>query len=213
MKRTDRTEETETDTYRLILNPLSGRGDHAKRVHQLAGRHGFSVWETEHPKHGIELAEQAADDNIDVLAVCGGDGTVHEVVQGLYRADALDEVTLSVVPSGTENIIATELGIGSVTDGFEVAKHGESRWLDLGLANDEPFVMSTIAGLPADVSAAATHELKHHFGSLGFVIGAVQEGLRFDGFGVEVGHYFVEWGSRMERRSTRRPRGKRSSVR
>lgn len=71
-------------------------------------------------------------------------------------------------------------------DGFEVAECGEIRRIDLGVADDEPFVMSAIAGLPADVSAAATQELKHQFGPLAFVISAIQEGLTFDPVRIEV---------------------------
>ncbi|MFC6729333.1 diacylglycerol/lipid kinase family protein, partial [Natronoarchaeum mannanilyticum] len=126
---------------------------------------------------------------VDLLAVCGGDGTLNEVVEGLYRADALDAVTLAVVPSGTENIVAEHLGVGSLAEGFDIAEAGETRRIDLGVAGDEPFVMSAIAGLPADASAAATHELKRRFGSLAFVIGGVQETLAFDGLRVAVEAY------------------------
>jgi len=174
------------ENRRAILNPTSGRADHVGRVRELAAERGFDVVETERAGHAIELAERAAADGVDLLAVCGGDGTLHEVVEGLYGADALDAVTLAVVPSGTENIVAEHLGVGSLGEGFDVADGGETRRIDLGVAGDEPFVMSAIAGLPADASAAATHELKRRFGSLAFVIGGVQETLAFDGLRVAV---------------------------
>lgn len=179
-------QEAASTTRRLILNPESGRGDHAERVRHLALEHGFPVVETEQQGHAIDLARHAADDGVELLAVCGGDGTIHETVQGLYAANALDSVTLCVIPVGTENIIAADLGIQSTEEGFEIANNGETRRLDLGLANNEPFVMSAIAGLPADVSAAATQDLKQQFGSLAFIIGGVREGLKFDGLHVEV---------------------------
>lgn len=174
------------ETRRLIVNPTSGNGDHVDHVRQLAGEYGFTVRETEHAEHGIELAESAAKEGVDLLGVCGGDGTVHEVVQGLVAADALDSVTLTIVPAGTANIVASELGISSIRDAFDVAVSGQTRQLDLGMAAGEPFVMSAIAGLPADTSAAASSEQKERFGTFAFVIEGIQETRQFDGLNIEV---------------------------
>lgn len=174
------------ETRRLIVNPASGQGDHAERVRGLATEYGFSVEETERSGHAIELAEQAAADGVDLLGACGGDGTVHEVVRGLVAADALDAVTLCIVPAGTANIVATDLGIDDMRDGFEIADRGETRRLDLGVADDEPFVMSAIAGLPAEASAAASSELKERFGTFAFVVEGIQETRTFDGLQVEI---------------------------
>lgn len=171
---------------RLILNPTSGTADHVDRIRDLAAERGFAVVETERAGHAVDLAVEAAADGVALLGVAGGDGTVHEVVQGLVSADALDDVTLAVVPAGTANIVASDLGIRDAEHGFEVADDGETRRIDLGMAGDEPFVMSAIAGLPADVSAAATHDLKRRFGPLAFVVGAVREALEFDGLRVDV---------------------------
>lgn len=175
-----------SERRRLVLNPVSGGADHAETVRRLAAIHGFPVVETEHGGHGVELAKAAAADGVDLLAVCGGDGTVHEVVGGLAAVDALDSVTVCVIPAGTENIVAGDLGIDSMGEGFELADSGETRRLDLGVVNDEPFVMSATAGLPADVSDTATTDLKERFGSVAFLIGGLKEGLSFDGLDVTV---------------------------
>lgn len=174
------------DTRRLVLNPTSGGGDHVEEVRRLAAEHGFPVRETEYAGHGTELAEQAVADGVDLLAVCGGDGTLHEVVRGLVAVDALDAVTLCVIPAGTENFFARDLGVRTVEDGFAVAEGGETRRLDLGFAGDEPFALSAIAGLPADASAAATHERKDSLGPAAFLVAGVEEALEFDGLRVEV---------------------------
>lgn len=184
-------------TRRLVLNPTSGQAGHVDDAHRLAAEHEFPVVETDHGGHATELARQAAEDGIELLGVCGGDGTLHEVVVGLYECDALDEVTLCLVPAGTENFVAREFGVASMEEGFAVATGGSSRRVDLGVAGEEPFVTSAIAGLPADVSAAATHDLKRQFGKLAFVAGALEEGLSFDGLHVAVDVHTpegdVEW--------------------
>ena len=176
----------DAEKRRLIVNPTSGQGDHVERVRRLAREYDFTVRETSHAGHAIELAEAAADDGVDLLGVCGGDGTVHEVVRGVVAADALESRTLAILPAGTANIIATDLGIPDLREGFEVAVSGHTRRLDLGVAADEPFLMSTIAGLPAEASAAASPELKERFGTFAFVIEGFKESRRFDGLAVEI---------------------------
>lgn len=69
---------------------------------QLRVERGYRIKETEHEKYAIALAREAVADGVDLLAVAGGDGTTHEVIQGLVDADALDKVTLGVLPAGTE---------------------------------------------------------------------------------------------------------------
>lgn len=182
----DRTARATSENRHLIVNPASGTADHVERVRELAPEYGFSVEETKRAGDAVDLAEAAAVDGVDLLGVCGGDGTVHEAVQGLVAAESLDAVTLSVIPAGTANIIASALGIPDLDEGFEVATRGETRRLDLGVANGEPFVMSAVAGLPAEASAAASAELKERFGTFAFVIEGVQETRTFDGLQIEI---------------------------
>jgi diacylglycerol kinase family enzyme len=54
------------------------------------------------------------------------------------------------------------------------------------VAGDEPFVLSAIAGLPADASAAATHERKNSLGPVAFVLAGIEEALEFDGLRAEI---------------------------
>ncbi|ELY63372.1 diacylglycerol/lipid kinase family protein [Natrinema versiforme] len=181
------TDGTTEDTRRLVLNPTSGDGDHVERVRELAAVHGFRIVETERAGHAVDIATQAAVDDVDLLAICGGDGTVHEAVQGIVAADALEDVTLSIIPAGTANIAASALGIDRLRDGFVAADRGETKRLDVGMANGEPFVLSAIAGLPAAASTAASGELKERIGTLAFVIEGLQTAREFDGLEVAVG--------------------------
>jgi YegS/Rv2252/BmrU family lipid kinase len=171
---------------RLILNPTSGDEDHTGHVRRLAANYGFRTVDTERAGHAVDLARRAAADGVDLLAACGGDGTVHEVVQGLVAADALEDVTLCVVPAGTANIAASALGIDNLEEGFTAAVLGETRRLDLGTADGEPFVMSAIAGLPAAASTATSGDLKERIGTLAFVIEGLQTAREFDGLEVAV---------------------------
>ncbi|WP_267642771.1 diacylglycerol/lipid kinase family protein [Haloarchaeobius amylolyticus] len=171
---------------RCILNPVSGSGDHAQYVTRLLRARGFDVVETEVAGDARRLAEAAGEEAVSELAVCGGDGTVNEVLRGLDDAGHLESVTLSVVPAGTANILARNVGIESIQQGVAVADTGEKRTVDLGMAGDEPFAVSCIAGLPADASVAASSDLKKRFGTLAFLVTGVQEAMTFDGLDIRV---------------------------
>jgi diacylglycerol kinase family enzyme len=170
----------------LILNPVSGTGDHADIVPRLARGRGFEVWETEGPGDGVALGRRAAEEGVTELAVCGGDGTVNEVLCGLAEEDHVEAVTLSVVPGGTANLLAGNIGVRDAEHGIEVADTGEVRSVDLGTAGGLPFVVSCIAGLPADASTAASGDLKERLGTFAFVVTAIQEARAFDGLALSI---------------------------
>jgi YegS/Rv2252/BmrU family lipid kinase len=170
----------------VILNPKSGTADHVDDVRQFADERNYTVQETTREEHAVQLAQDAAANDVDRLAVAGGDGTLHEVVRGLVEASALGAVTLGVIPTGTENIFATNIGVTSIEDGFDLLEHGERRRIDVGFAGGEPFVVSCIAGLPAEVSVAASSDLKERFGSLAFVVASLQELSEFSGLHIDL---------------------------
>jgi diacylglycerol kinase family enzyme len=169
---------------RLILNPVSGAGDHADYVRRRAEARGFDVVETEGEGDGVALARAAAEDGVAELAVCGGDGTVNEALRGLEAAGALGEVTFGVVPAGTANLLAGNVGIRGLDHGLEVIDAGDVRTVDVGVADGEPFLVSCIAGFPADASVAASNDLKERFGTLAFLVTGVQEAIEFDGLDI-----------------------------
>lgn len=169
---------------RCILNPVSGTGDHVDYVTRLMEARGFEVVETEGEEDAVRKAFDAGMDGVSELAVCGGDGTVNEALRGLAAAEHLEDVTLSVVPAGTANILAGNVGIRDIDHGIEVADTGDVREVDIGMADQQPFVVSCIAGLPADASVAASGDLKERFGTLAFLVTGAQEALQFDGLTV-----------------------------
>ena len=170
----------------LVMNPISGSGDHAESVRIRAREMGFTVRETEGEEDAVRLAREAAEEGVSELAVCGGDGTINEALRGLAAADRLDQVTLSVVPAGTANLLAGNVGVRDVAHGLDIADSGPIRSVDVGMAEGEPFVVSCIAGLPAEASTAASSELKQRFGTLAFLVTALQEAASFEPLSLEI---------------------------
>jgi diacylglycerol kinase (ATP) len=171
---------------RIIVNPVSGAGGHREAVRRLADSQGYTIRETTEAGHAVDLAHEAATDGVEVLGVCGGDGTLKEVIEGLMAAKALDEVHLGVLPAGTANIVATDLGIKGIEHGLTMLENGKVHNIDLGTADDEPFMKSCVAGLTANVSAATTPDTKARFGPLAFIITGVQQAATFNGLDVAI---------------------------
>ncbi|MFC6834997.1 diacylglycerol/lipid kinase family protein [Halomarina ordinaria] len=180
-----------TDQRTLVLNPVSGDGSHTDHVRELADAHGFDVRETERSGDAIELARTAAEEGADLVAACGGDGTLNEAVRGLWNADALPDTAFAVVPGGTGNNFAGNVGVEGLDHAFDLVETGEWRTVDLGLVRVDggdpvPFLNSCVGGLTANASASTSSEQKDRFGVLAYVFNALQEMTAFDGLTLDI---------------------------
>ena len=136
--------------YHFIVNPKSGSAVNASNVRCLretlinrGARVQISV--TRSLAHATELAAATTQTDCKTLVVSGGDGTVSCVAQGM----AGSTIPVLILPTGTENLIAQELGIdGSHSTTMRTLDHNHIRKLDLGLANNQHFV--AIAGVGFD---------------------------------------------------------------
>lgn len=170
----------------VVLNPVAGSGDHREEVLVRAKNREYAVHETESEGDGVALARAAAEDGASTIVAAGGDGTLNEVVRGLLEAEALDRVTFGVVPCGTGNDFASNVGIADIEQAFEVLDHGERRRIDLGMADDRPFLNSCICGLTAEASAETTPELKDQLGTVAYVVKTARSLPRYEGVKLSV---------------------------
>jgi diacylglycerol kinase family enzyme len=117
----------------VIFNPWAGRGQAKQRLKKVLRGRPFSLWPTAGPGHAEELAARAAREGFATVAAAGGDGTVHEVANGLLRAGRPD-VVFSVVPLGSANDYAYSLGRMEPANG--AADPRGVRRVDVGLVRD-----------------------------------------------------------------------------
>jgi YegS/Rv2252/BmrU family lipid kinase len=100
---------------KLIFNPIANLGRAwpiASALRPIMEEYGHAVWSgTVYPTHATELAKTAAEEGYDLVIAMGGDGTVHEVVNGLMQVPPEKRPTLGVVPVGSGNDFAFSLGI------------------------------------------------------------------------------------------------------
>jgi diacylglycerol kinase (ATP) len=122
----------------LIYNPTSGRRRHRRfleieqgvRILQEAGIHA-ELAPTTGPRTAQVIAKQAVEQNRGMVIACGGDGTINEIVNGL----AGSHVPMAVLPAGTANILAKELGIPwDIPHAARLIPDGAIRRVALGIA-------------------------------------------------------------------------------
>ena len=118
-----------------------------------------------------KAAKRCLEAGADLILVWGGDGTVQRVVD----ATAGSGVTLGILPAGTANLLAHNLGIPIDLEGaLDVALHGSRRDLDVGVINGERFAVMAGAGLDAVMIRDADGKLKDRFGRLAYVVSGVR---------------------------------------
>lgn len=142
----------------LIYNPAAGRfsvrpflSDVIRPLQERGWR--LEVAETVNGRHATQLARLAANENLRAVFAIGGDGTIGQVAAGLVGS----QTALGVLPAGTSNVWARELGLPAFTWLNLRALEANARRLaqassyaiDIGLCNEQPFLMWAGIGLDA----------------------------------------------------------------
>jgi YegS/Rv2252/BmrU family lipid kinase len=181
---------------KLILNPMANLGNAwkvAKDLRIIVAEYGHADWSgTVYPTHAIELARQAGDQGYEVVIAVGGDGTVHEVINGLMQVPAGNRPMLGIVPTGSGNDFAH--AVGAFAEPEAALNHvltGEATPVDLGLLTDEDgrkeYFDNTL-GLGFDaVVTIRSHKLPIVRGFLMYLTAVIQTIiLNFDPMGLHV---------------------------
>ncbi len=169
---------------RIIANLHSGSGHihihtHQHQLEQVMKqlkRYGWSVdlRPTDGPGSGRRLAAQAVADGIETVIAAGGDGTLNEVIQAL----AGTQVALGVLPMGTMNVWAREVGIPlHLPEAANVLLEGKHRRIDLGMANDRYFLLMAGIGLDAKITSVVEHHALKRWGVLSYLLTGTFVGL------------------------------------
>jgi len=154
----------------VIYNPVAGQRSRGRfKAHLDALRRlgcHIVVRETRARGDAEAFAACADSDACDAVVVAGGDGTINEVVNGLARRT----VPLGIIPLGTANVLAAELGLcdGPVETATAIA-HAEPHWISTGIANGRRFSMMAGIGFDAHVVANVSPKLKRQVGKLAYV--------------------------------------------
>lgn len=167
----------------IVFNPVAGqrhRGLFERVMARLAKRGVHAtVRETGDAGDARRFAEEAAS-GVGTIVVAGGDGTINEVVNGLAAREG-GAPDLALLPMGTANVLAAEIGFDRLTaDGItDAIADGAARRVYLGRANERYFALMCGVGFDAHVVANVSLRLKRRFGKLAYVVASLAEIRRY----------------------------------
>jgi len=166
----------------LIYNPTAGQKDRREQMRAVSERaraRGLELINapTDAPGHATEIVRSFLPRGLDVVVVCGGDGTISEAASGLAGSG----VPLAILPGGTSNVLARELAIPLDLDqATDVLFDGEPRTVRLFLANERPFLLWTGIGLDARIMGHMIPFLKRWLGRTGIFFTVATEFFRYE---------------------------------
>ncbi|NND74904.1 MAG: diacylglycerol kinase family lipid kinase [Ilumatobacter sp.] len=148
-----------------IWNPASGNAPDEQKLRDALGEHTELVPTTEDDP-GPGQATEAVDQQAEIVVACGGDGTVRACLDPLAGTNT----SLAVVPLGTGNLLAANIGVPSGFDAAAGIGLGPRRTIDLGRINGEAFAVMAGTGFDAMMIRDASSSLKSKIGSLAYVV-------------------------------------------
>jgi diacylglycerol kinase (ATP) len=166
----------------LVYNPTAGQRDRRGDMSALIDRQRQRGLElvnapTSGPGDATEIVKTFLPRGLDVVAVCGGDGTISEAARGLEGS----AVPLAVLPGGTSNVLAIELGVPTALEKAEELFYGgEIHALRLAHADGRSFLLWAGAGLDARVMGNMRFAWKRLLGRAGIFPTAIREFLKYE---------------------------------
>ncbi len=162
-----------TSRAAIVYNPtkIPNFAGHQRRVLRFMATAGWDppLWlETTRDDPGIGMVERAIEEKCDLVFVCGGDGTVMAAVTAL----AGSEMPLAILPLGTGNLLARNLGIPIADEAaaLRVGVHGRDRRIDVCAVDGRRFAVMAGIGFDAAMMRDAPERLKKRMGGAAYVL-------------------------------------------
>jgi YegS/Rv2252/BmrU family lipid kinase len=160
-----------------VVNPTKVGGPNAfrRRAETFMSRSGWDppLWlETTEEDPGVGMSKQAVDEGCAVVFVCGGDGTVMAAATALAGSG----VSMAIVPFGTGNLLARNLGLplDDEASALRIGVHGATRQIDVGAIEGKRFVVMAGLGFDAAIMRDAPERLKKTVGWPAYVVSGVK---------------------------------------
>ena len=178
----------------LIFNPHAAAGRAIRLLDTIRGElekyAAVDCKRTERPGHARQIVAETDPAGYQGVVAAGGDGTLFEVLNGLYAHDAKSRPPLGVIPVGTGNAFARELGLmpGDWEKGVEIIAGRSTRKVDVGhvQAADTEFHFLNIVGVGLPVDAMLTAKRLKLFGRAAYSVATLLEAMRLRVYPLEI---------------------------
>lgn len=164
---------------KIINNPSSGSQSNKVYIDEITIRlldEGYTIkkFNTKGKDDAYKETVKTCKENWDMIIVCGGDGTVNEVANGIAKSNS--DIIMAIYSTGTVNDFGNFLGLPTDINGFiNMVKEGNTKKIDLGLANDRYFINVAACGYIANVGHNTDKNLKAYLGRFAYILQGVKE--------------------------------------
>lgn len=167
----------------VIYNPTAGQWRRRRLRATLRGLEALgchlTLHETTRQGDAEATAARLSAGQFDAVVAAGGDGTINEVANGLVKAEG-PVPPLAIIPLGTANVLAQEIGLrGQPAAIARAIAEGERMTAHLGCANGRHFLMMAGVGFDAHVVANVDLALKRRTGKVAYVLETLAQALRY----------------------------------
>jgi len=156
---------------KLIFDPISGGGIGKEYINDVVeklknNKVDLDLYYTKKVGDAREVSKEIKENEFDVVAVMGGDGTINEVINGLLPTN----IPINIIPSGVANVFANEVGISrNPLKACEAIYKGNLYEVDLGKINDSYFLSLASIGFDSHVLKDTPSSLKRKYGKLAYI--------------------------------------------
>lgn len=162
---------------KIIANPNSGRGTALSKILELIelmseDRYEIELLFTHEEGDGTRFAYNYSGE--DFIICSGGDGTVNEVVNGIYLSGR--DTPLGILQSGTVNDFANAQGLPTSPYAFyKIIKNFKTKTIDLGLAGERAFINVAAGGMLTEIAYTVSSEQKATLGNMAYYLEGAKE--------------------------------------
>jgi diacylglycerol kinase (ATP) len=179
----------------IIFNPNAAHGRSVRRLEAIRAKFeslgiNATFMSTRHAGHGRELVANARLSDFDGLVAAGGDGTVFEVLNGLYQHPKPARIPMGLLPLGTGNAFARELNlkVDILTHAMELLHRGRTREVDVGFVKsaDHSFYFVNIVSMGFAVDAGLTAQKMKLLGKAAYTLATLWQVLKLKSYPLEM---------------------------
>ena len=175
----------------IVFNPNAAHGRAVRKLTAIRTKFeslGIQIEfkPTTHPGHGSDLVACTDLTGFDGLIAAGGDGTLFEVLNGLYRHPKSTRIPLGLLPIGTGNAFARDLGLkpAAWSDAIDLLQRRRTREVDVGCVKsaDRSFYFLNIVGMGFTVDAGKTAQKLKFFGNTAYTLATLWQVLKLKSY-------------------------------
>ena len=179
----------------IIFNPKAAYGRSRKKLAEIEARLDklgidATIKPTAHQGHGKELVATTSLSGYDGVVAAGGDGTLFEVLNGLYQHPKPDRVPLGLLPIGTGNAFARDLGLNPFdwSAAIDILHNGNTRKVDVAhvQAADSEYHFLNVTSLGFAVDASMTAKKLKLIGNTAYTIGTLWQVLKLKDYPLDI---------------------------